>query len=103
MRVLTRIQIRLIKIRPEIVICRVQKLSLPFLLILLACPSFAASSSRLVPADDPRFHYEGRIDRSQPAAPAIIWQASRVEIDFYGDSLVFQFSELDGDVYFDLV
>ena len=40
-----------------------------------------------VSAGDPRFRYEGRIDCNDVNAPVIIWQASKISIDFEGDTL----------------
>jgi lysophospholipase L1-like esterase len=60
------------------------------------------ASLRLVPASDPRFSYEGRIDFSDPAAPVIIWQASRIGIDFEGDRLALCFERVSGQSYFNV-
>jgi lysophospholipase L1-like esterase len=60
-----------------------------------------ADKSVVVPASDPRFVYEGRFDRSGPAAPAIIWQGSRIRIDFEGDALALEFGDLKGQSFFD--
>jgi lysophospholipase L1-like esterase len=60
-----------------------------------------ASGAHLVAASDPCFRYEGRFDRTDPAAPVIVWQASRISIDFTGDQLVFCFDGLDAQNFFD--
>jgi lysophospholipase L1-like esterase len=40
-----------------------------------------------ISAGDPRFRYEGRIDFNDVNAPVIIWQASKIGIDFEGGTL----------------
>jgi lysophospholipase L1-like esterase len=55
-----------------------------------------------IPAADPRFHYEGRFDFTSPAGPVVIWQGSRILIDFAGDRLVLHFDGLEGQNFFDL-
>ena len=61
-----------------------------------------ADATRVVPASDPRYHYEGRFDRANPAAPVVVWQASRIRIDFTGDQLALRFDGLDGQNFFDV-
>lgn len=61
----------------------------------------AAADKNDIPASDARFLYEGRLDTSDPAAPVVVWQASRIRIDFDGDALALRFSNLDGQVFFD--
>jgi lysophospholipase L1-like esterase len=53
-----------------------------------------------VPAADPRFHYEGRIDFSNSNAPVLIWQATRVGIDFDGNTVELRFGDAKGQNYF---
>lgn len=60
-----------------------------------------AAEHQLLAASDPRFHYEGRFDQTDPAAPVVIWQASRIQIEFEGDSLGLQFGEPTGQNFFD--
>lgn len=66
--------------------------------LVLAIPA----AMRLIPAADPCFRYEGRFDRTDPASPVIVWQASRISIDFTGDQLVLCFDGLEGQCFFDL-
>lgn len=54
----------------------------------------------LIPAADTRFHYEGRIDFSNRDAPVIIWQASRISLDFDGPAIRLLFEEAKGQNYF---
>src|SRR5580658_1280261 len=60
----------------------------------LALPSRSAGAGEpnFLPASDSRFRYEGRLDFADPAAPVVIWQASRVAVDFGGDTLALRFS-----------
>ena len=54
-----------------------------------------------ISAADPRFIYEGRFDFSNSNAPVIIWQASRIGLDFEGDSLALLFDDAKGQCFFD--
>jgi len=63
----------------------------------------AAQTDRLtlrIPAGDARFRYAGRIDFSDTNAPVIIWQASRVGIDFEGSNIRLLFSDANGQNFF---
>jgi len=53
-------------------------------------------------ASDPRFRYEGRFDAADPAGPVVIWQGSRVGLDFSGAQLVLCFDGLQGQSFFDV-
>ena len=53
-----------------------------------------------IPAADARFRYEGRIDFSDSNAPVVIWQASRISIDFEGDAIRFLFGDAKGQCFF---
>jgi lysophospholipase L1-like esterase len=53
-----------------------------------------------LPASDARFRYEGRFDLSDPGAPVVIWQASRILIDFEGDTLGLRFSDASDQCFF---
>ncbi len=55
-----------------------------------------------IPAADKRFRYEGRIDFVDPHAPVLIWQASRVGIDFKGDEIRLLFDGARGQNYFNV-
>ena len=54
----------------------------------------------LVPAADARFHYKGRIDFSDTNTPVIIWQASRISIDFESPAIRLLFDDAKGQNYF---
>jgi lysophospholipase L1-like esterase len=53
-----------------------------------------------IPAADVRFRYEGRIDFSDSNAPVIVWQASRISLDFEGDALGLIFDDANGQCFF---
>jgi len=53
-----------------------------------------------IPAADARFHYDGRINFSDTNAPVIIWQASRIGIDFEGSAVCLLFGDAKGQNYF---
>ena len=65
----------------------------------------ASQTNRLilwVRADDTRLRYNGRIDFSDPRAPVLIWQASRISIDFEGNAIRLLVDEAKGQNYFNL-
>jgi len=53
-------------------------------------------------ADAKNFHYTGRIDFARPGEAGLIWQASEVSTRFNGDYLAIGFSDVQGQVFFDL-
>ena len=53
-----------------------------------------------IPAADARFRYEGRFDLSDSNAPVIIWQSSRISLDFEGDTLGLLFDDAKGQCFF---
>lgn len=76
------------------------RLGLVLLLIGLV-PALGTFAATQVPASDARIVYEGRFDTSNREAPVVIWQASRIRIDFEGDALRLNFGEVKGQVFFD--
>ena len=56
--------------------------------------------SNWVSAADVRFRYEGRFDFSDAEAPVIIWQASRISVDFEGSTLTLLFDNARGRNFF---
>lgn len=68
------------------------------------CATGAAPSPtmQLIAADDSRFRYEGRFDTAKPAAPAVVWQGSRIAIDFEGPAATLCFEWAEGQNYFDV-
>ncbi len=55
---------------------------------------------RQIPASDPRFRYEGRFDFSDTNSPVVIWQASRISLDFEGNTLGLDFDNAKGQCFF---
>jgi hypothetical protein len=55
-----------------------------------------------IPASDARFRYEGRFDLTDSNAPVVIWQASRISIDFKGDAFGLQFDDAKGQCFFNV-
>jgi lysophospholipase L1-like esterase len=53
-----------------------------------------------IPAADARFRYEGRFDFSDSNAPVIVWQASRISLDFEGDAVGLLFDDVKGQCFF---
>ncbi len=67
-----------------------------------AASALEHSDAVVIPASDPRFIYEGRFDTSNfPAGPVVIWQGSRIRLDFEGDSLVLHFADAENQNFFD--
>jgi lysophospholipase L1-like esterase len=66
---------------------------------LPSAPSTRALGQTIA-ASDPRFSYEGRFDFSDPNGVAVIWQASRIALDFEGDSIDLQFDAVKGQCFF---
>ncbi len=60
----------------------------------------APLAGKVIPAGDPRFRYEGRFDFSNSNAPVVIWQASRISIDFEGETLGLLFGDAKGQSFF---
>ena len=53
-----------------------------------------------IPASDARFRYEGRFDFADSNAPVVIWEASRISIDFNGDAVALNFKDAKGQCFF---
>jgi lysophospholipase L1-like esterase len=78
-------------------------LIIPFL--LASCTSAPTSTAHdgktnWISAGDARFRYEGRFDFSDSNAPVVIWQASRISIDFAGAELALFFADAKGQCFF---
>jgi lysophospholipase L1-like esterase len=67
--------------------------------LLLVGPVYAGAT-QIIPASDPRFVYEGRFDFNDANSPVVIWQASRISIDFEGDTLTLLFDRPTWQNYF---
>lgn len=87
----------------------------PLLFALSFCMSVVAGSAEVLPdnaardekanwisATDPLFRYEGRFDFSNTNAPVVIWQASRISLDFSGDSVHPLFDDAKGQCFFNV-
>ncbi len=66
-----------------------------------AAPESATSRlTEQIPASDARFRYAGRFDFTDSNAPVVIWQASRISIDFEGDAVGLLFGDARGQCFF---
>ncbi len=65
-------------------------------------PSGQVAAWRVVPANDPRFFYEGRIDFSSAASPVVVWAGSRISLDFDGALLALRFGAATGQNFFNV-
>lgn len=61
----------------------------------------ALQSAQPIPANDPHFSYQGRYDLGDRARPVVIWEASRISIDFDGERAGVRFGGATGQVFFD--
>jgi lysophospholipase L1-like esterase len=73
-------------------------------LLFLACPAMQllAETTQIVPASDLRFCYEGRFDFASSNAPVIIWQASRISLDFGADTIGLLFQDAKDQNFFNV-
>jgi len=55
-----------------------------------------------VPANDERFHLEGRLDRSDMSGPVMIWEGSETAVDFSGARLGLKWGEGTGQNFFNI-
>lgn len=61
----------------------------------------ATQSLKVVHASDPAFRYQGRFDLTDPAAPVVVWESSRILVDFTGRSLALLFGKSTDQNFFD--
>lgn len=59
-----------------------------------------ADSGQFIPASDPRFRIEGRVDFSDPTGPVVVWSGTRISLDFAGPSLALRFEDARGQNFF---
>ena len=73
-------------------------------LVFTVCPAMQllAEATQIVPASDARFCYEGRFDFANSNAPVVIWQASRISLDFSGDTIGLLFQDAKGQNFFNV-
>jgi lysophospholipase L1-like esterase len=70
-------------------------------LLLAGCLTAPTYGVQTILPSDPRFCYEGRFDFNDINSPVVIWQASRISIDFEGDTLLLLFEKPSWQTYFD--
>jgi hypothetical protein len=68
----------------------------------VALAAAAAAHGALVPAGDPAFRYSGRVDARGPDWPVLVWESTRVAVDFRGPDLTLRFGAASGQNFFDL-
>jgi lysophospholipase L1-like esterase len=61
----------------------------------------ANQAHKTVGASDPAFRYQGRFDARDKAAPVVVWESSRISIDFSGTTLTLLFGRADDHNFFD--
>jgi Carbohydrate esterase 2 N-terminal/GDSL-like Lipase/Acylhydrolase family len=61
----------------------------------------SAYGVQTIPASDKCFRYEGRFDFNDANSPVVVWQASRISIDFEGDTLTLLFNGAKAQNFFD--
>ena len=78
--------------------------SLPLALFCAFCAAtqLLAGITQIIPASDARFCYEGRFDFASSNAPIVIWQASRISLDFSGDTIGLLFADARGQNFFNV-
>ena len=74
---------------------------IPGALLLLSCLTATTYGVQTIPASEECFRYEGRFDFSDVNSPVVIWQASRISIDFEGDTLTLLFDRPTWQNFFD--
>ncbi|MCU0786564.1 MAG: hypothetical protein MUF81_21470, partial [Verrucomicrobia bacterium] len=84
----------------DIVIEKSEVLQKPKAVQSLSPGTNAAPTGPVIPAADTRFRYDGRFDFADPNAPSVVWQASRIALDFTGDTLHLRFGEAKGQNFF---
>jgi lysophospholipase L1-like esterase len=70
-------------------------------LLLAGCVTAPTYGVQTIPASDKCFRYEGRFDFNDANSPVVIWQASRISIDFEGDTLTLLFDKPTWQNFFD--
>ncbi|MEO6994844.1 MAG: GDSL-type esterase/lipase family protein [Lacunisphaera sp.] len=57
-------------------------------------------SMHFIPAANSHFSYEGRFDFSAADGPVVIWEGSRIGLDFQGPALALRFADIKDQVFF---
>lgn len=71
-------------------------------LLLTLCFLNSLAFAKQIDASNSHFHYSGRIDFSSNQPPLIAWQGSTIGIEFTGEALLLGFSDLNGQVFFNI-
>jgi lysophospholipase L1-like esterase len=69
-------------------------------LLLAGCLTAPTYVVQTIPASDKCFRYEGRFDFNDVNSPVVVWQASRISIDFEGDTLSLLFDGAKNQNFF---
>ncbi|MCJ7728498.1 MAG: GDSL-type esterase/lipase family protein [Sedimentisphaerales bacterium] len=69
-------------------------------LLLAGCLAAPAYGVQTILPSDQRFQYEGRFDFNDANSPVVIWQASRISIDFEGDTITLLFDRPNWQNFF---
>lgn len=71
-------------------------------LLLAGCITAPTYGVQTIPASDKCFRYEGRFDFNDANSPVVVWQASRISIDFEGKTLSLLFDRSSWQNFFDV-
>jgi len=69
-------------------------------LLLAGCLTAPTYGVQTISASDKCFRYEGRFDFADANSPVVVWQASRISIDFEGDTLKLLFDGAKNQNFF---
>ncbi len=72
------------------------------ILLLLLVSVRAAPTMTLLSASDDRIRYEGRLDRTDPVQPVLVWAGTRIALDFEGEKLAVVFGPAVGQNFFNV-
>lgn len=67
---------------------------------LAAEPAGPETTRQIIPANDKRFLYEGRFDFTDKTEPVVVWEGSRISLDFEGELLFLHFASPVGQNFF---
>ncbi len=71
-------------------------------LLLAGCITAPTYGVQTISASKECFRYEGRFDFADANSPVVVWQASRISIDFEGDALALLFTKPMWQNFFDV-
>ncbi len=78
----------------------VRSLLAVFFFVVCLATQLLAAETKTVSASDARFCYEGRFDFANSNAPVVVWQASRISLDFSGNGIDLLFADAKGQNFF---